>query len=378
MNTATDAIPRRLVPFLTPNGLKGALQALPLPEILQFMKRVGATGILSVENEGVRKAVFLKEGRVVFATSNAPSDRLGEHLLRLGKISVEEYQESLKRISHGRRQGKVLIEMGAMSPKDLWEGVESQVSEIVFSLFEWSAGQFVFEENSLPEKEKVTVSFDPVALLLQGLRRVDPSGDIKSRYPDRGLILEPVKGPRPAPLEPHEEHVLALVDGMRSVDVVCRESEIGDPETLKTLYALFCTGLVRVRGRRVRSPDSAVSPAEATFDSILEHFNSMYAFIFRYLMREIGPTGEEKLALAIAKLAVGGGLLIGCDLRKDGTLDPAPLRGLYLQLPEKTREDTLRNSLNEVLYGLLFTVRETIGPDHESNILKALKASPAK
>jgi hypothetical protein len=373
MQTATDAIPRRIVPFLSPTGLRGSLQGLPLPEILQHLRRTGGTGILSLEHEGTRKAVYFRRGRVVFATSNAPSDRLGENLLRLGKISVDEYEESLTRISHGRRQGKVLIEMGAMSPKDLWEGVEAQVREIVFSLFEWPGGDFVFEENSLPEKEKVTVSFDPIALLLEGLRRVDPEGDLKQRYPDRGLILEPVRIQAPAPLEPHEEHILSLVDGLRSVDGICRESEIGDAETLKTLYALFCTGLVRVRGRRVRAVDAESRPRDE-FEETLRPFNSMFSFIYRYLIREMGPAGEEQIALAVARLAMGGGLLIGCDVRKDGTLDPAPLRGLYRQLSERERASSLRNALNEVLYGLLFAVRESIGADHEANVLKALKA----
>lgn len=272
MTPNTDVIPRRLLPFVTSQGLKGNLSALPLPELLIQLRRTNSTGMLSVETEGTRKTVYFHEGRVVFATSNSPNDRLGETLLRLGKISVDEYELSLRKISHGRRQGKVLIEMGAMAPQDLWEGVETQVREIIFSLFEWASGEFVFEATTLPQKEKVTVSFDTLTLVLEGLRRVDADGALKGRYPDPGLILERIKDADPGKLEPYEKHILWVVDGRRSVAEICRESEIGDGETQKTLYALFCAGFLRVRGRKIRAVGAASS--RDTSEAALSAYNS--------------------------------------------------------------------------------------------------------
>jgi len=371
MSTHTDAIPRRLVPFITAQGLKGNLSALPLPELLIQLRRTGSTGILSVETEGTRKAVYFHNGRVVFATSNSPNDRLGETLLRLGKISVEEYEQSLQQISHGRRQGKVLIEMGAMAPQDLWEGVETQVREIVFSLFEWASGEFVFESTSLPQKEKVTVSFDPLVLVLEGLRRIDPEGALKGRYPDPGLILEGVKEADLSGLEPYEKHILSMVDGHRSVSEICRESEIGDGETQKTLYALFCAGFLRVRGRKIRAVGE--EPGRNVSESALAAYNSMYAYIYRYLLRETGPEADATLQSAVSELHVAGGLMPSCRVTKGGIIDPAPLLVALAQVPEAERSLQLTNTLNELLYAMLFAVRKTIGADHEANILKALR-----
>jgi hypothetical protein len=371
MTTLTDAIPRRLVPFITAQGLKGNLSALPLPELLIQLRRSLSTGILSVELEGTRKAVYFHSGRVVFATSNSPSDRLGETLLRLGKISVEEYEASLQQISHGRRQGKVLIEMGAMGPRDLWEGVETQVREIVFSLFEWSAGDFVFESTSLPQKEKVTVSFDALVLVLEGLRRIDPEGALKGRYPDPGLILECVKDADQAPLEPFERHILSVVDGQRSVAEMCRESEIGDGETQKTLYALFCAGFLRVRGRKIRAVGE--SGGRDVSESALAAYNSMYSYIYRYLLREIGPEADTTLQAAVEELHGAGGILASCSVTKGGILDPPPLILGLAAVPAAERSTQLTNALNEVLYAMLFAVRKTIGADHEAHILKALR-----
>ena len=143
-------LPKRFEAFAVPGGLKGQISDLPVPEILQHLRLSQATGILTLVAGGARKALYLKDGRVVFASSNLPNDRLGEILLREGKITVEEYDTSIKAISKGKRQGKVLVEMGALRPKDLWEGVQFQVKEIVYSVFQWDDGQFHFEESSLP------------------------------------------------------------------------------------------------------------------------------------------------------------------------------------------------------------------------------------
>ena len=124
------ALGKRVEPFVVPGGLKGQISQLPLPDMLQHLRESRATGILSLVSGGARKALYVKAGRVVFASSNLPNDRLGELLLREGKITVEEYESSIRAISKGKRQGRVLVEMGALSPKDLWEGVQFHIREM--------------------------------------------------------------------------------------------------------------------------------------------------------------------------------------------------------------------------------------------------------
>ena len=85
----------------------------------------------------------------------------------------------------GKRQGKVLVEMGALSPKDLWEGVQFQIREIVYSLFQWEDGHVPFRGLGLPEKERITVD----------LERGGPHP--RGHPPRRVLRKDP--GPYPAP-----------------------------------------------------------------------------------------------------------------------------------------------------------------------------------
>jgi hypothetical protein len=372
MQMAT-ALPRRFEPFVVPGGLKGQIAQLPLPDILQHLRMSRSTGILSLVAGGARKALYLKDGRVVFASSNLPNDRLGEILIREGKITVEEYDASIKAISKGKRQGKVLVEMGALSPKDLWEGVQFQVQEIVYSIFQWDDGQFHFEESQLPEKERITVDLNVVDLILAGVRRVDASGAVQSRYPEGDLVLERLPDEVPNGLEPYEQHVLQLVDGERSVSDICRESEIGDNETLKVLYALLCTGLARAKGRKVHALDQDFIP-EDSFWSVLNSFNQMYGFIFRYMVREVGPIAENVLEKYLNGLREARkDVFAGVKLQKDGSLDAALLERNVNKLPEDERRSALVDGLNELLYAELLAVKRTLGADHEASIIKALR-----
>jgi hypothetical protein len=370
---AATTLPKRLEALAVPGGFKGQLSQLPVPDLLQHLRVSKGTGILSLVSGGARKALYVKDGRVVFASSNLPNDRLGEILIREGKITVEEYDASIKAISKGKRQGKVLVEMGALSPKDLWEGVQFQVREIVYSIFQWEDGQFHFEESSLPEKERITVDLDICDLIIVGIRRVDASGAVQTRYPDGDAVLELIEQIAPESLEPYETHVLNLVDGERSVLEVCRESEIGDNETLKVLYALLCSALVKVKGKKVYALDQDFVP-EDTLHAVITSFNQMYSFVFRYMVREVGPIAENVLEKYLGGLRESRKeVFAGVKLLKDGTIDPAVVERNMNRFPEDGRRGLVVDGLNELLYAELLAVKRTLGAEHEASIIKALR-----
>jgi hypothetical protein len=263
--------------------------------------------------------------------------------------------------------------MGALSPKDLWESVQFQVKEIVCSIFQWDDGQFHFEESSLPEKERITVDLDIVDLILVGIRRVDANGPIQQRYPEGDLLLERVGGDAPRTLEPYETHVLNLVDGERSVLEVCRESEIGDNETLKELYTMLATGVIRVKGKKVYALDQDFVP-EDTLYTVLNSFNQMYGYVFRYMVREVGPIAENVLEKYLGGLRDSRKeVFAAVKLQKDGSLDTAVIERNLNRLPEEQRRGLLVDALNELLYAELLAVKRTLGAEHEAAIVRAFK-----
>jgi len=368
----STAITKRLESFAVPGGLRGTFVQLPLPELLRELSTAGVTGILSVVAGGARKALYLRGGRVVFAASNLPSDRLGEFLLREGRITSEQNEASARALPRGKRQGKALVEMGVLTPDELWRAVQSQVRDIVLSVFQWDEGQFRFEPSPLPERERITVDLDVVALILEGLRRVDAAGALRSRYPDGHLVLERAADP-PGGFLPYERHVLDLVDGERSVLEICHESEVGDNETLKVLYALLSTGLLRIRGRKARALDQDFVSEDTTL-AVLEGFNRMFRLVFAHMAREVGPIAESVLEKYLGGVREARPeVLQGARLRRDGALEEAAVERNLGHLLEGERRGALIDALNEILYAELLAVKRTLGPEHEATIVRTLR-----
>jgi hypothetical protein len=365
--------PKRLEPFAVPGGLRGSLARLALPDLLHELDAAGATGILSLTSGGARKALYFRGGRVVFGASNLPSDRLGEVLLREGKITPDQNETSVRALAQGRRQGRVLVEMGALSPDELWWAVQTQVREVVFSVFQWDEGQFHFEESVLPEREKITVDLDVTALVLEGVRRMDIAGAASVRQPDGYLVVERGAAPPEGLLHAWEAHVLSLVDGEKSVVELCHESEVGEGQTQKALYAFLCTGIVRARGRKVRALDQDFVPEDSLL-ALLDSFNRMYRHVLAYMVKEVGPIAENVLAKYLGTVRESRpDVLSGVPLRKDGSLDEAAVERNLGRLAEDRRRPALVDALNELLYAELLAVKRTLGADHESAIVRELR-----
>jgi hypothetical protein len=167
--------------------------------------------------------------------------------------------------------------------------------------------------------------------------------------------------------------VLSLVDGDRSVVEICKESEIGDNETQKLLYAFLATGIVKAKGRKVRTLDQDFVPADSLY-SVLNSFNQMYGYIFKYMVREVGPIAENVLEKYLGALRESRkDVLAGVRLLKDGSLDGVMVERNLNQLPEEERRSRLVDALNELLYAELLAVKRTLGAEHESTIIKAFR-----
>lgn len=356
------------------SGWSGDLSETPLPRIFKRLSDERASGVLTLTSGVARKAVYFGVGRIVFAASNLPSDRLGEILMREGRITLEEYEASSRAITRTKRQGRVLVEMGALKPSELWEGVELQMREILRSVFSWQAGRFYFDASALAERERITVDIATEDAILSGIRRLDPARSIRNLIPADGALLQRVQEAPVPDLAVFEKHVLELVDGRRTVSRILQESDIGDGETTKVLYALICLGVVRAADEPSEVFDHDLAGAETT-TSVAAPFNAMYRHIFDYMVREVGPIAENVLERYLAGLRESrGDVFGGVRLLKDGAVDAKVLERNLEAMPVDARRPVLVEGLNELLYAELLAVKRTLGPEHEARIVRNLRS----
>jgi len=354
--------------------LHGTLEELGLPEILDFLSTMAKTGVLLLRNGNVTKTLHLKRGIVVFATSNIPDERFGEMLLKEGKITPDLFTEASKQITRGKRLGKILVEMQAISPKELWSEVRHQVQEIAFGLLSWDSGTFQFFEGEERTGENITTSLTVQEILLEGLRRIKNKALLERAFPSKDIVFErvlPTHRPTNLHFEEYEKHVFKLVDSTRTVSEICDLSEIGEFETLKTLYIFFSIGFLHVKKRKDRFAEEQKELAEAR--QFIRNYNEMFSFLYHYFLREVGPIAENILEKYLNRLKVDQPELFQrVTMRSNGTLAEERILENLKAVP-RDRMQLLVRGLNEFLYSALFVIRKTLGEEHEKNVLDTLK-----
>jgi hypothetical protein len=149
----------------------GRLEGVSVPDLLWGLCQSRRTGVLKVTAEHMT-SVYIDEGRIIFASSSDPDQRLGEMFLRNDLISLEQLEQAIGEIGSGRRLGTILVEHGSIGPQDLVHGVMTQVQSIILDLFPLEEGEYQFCEGPLPSDEVITLSMNTGEFLLQGIRKV--------------------------------------------------------------------------------------------------------------------------------------------------------------------------------------------------------------
>ena len=265
---------------------KGYLRNYRLPSMLVYLNRNRVTGTLTITSQGIIKKVFLQKGTAVFASSNYEDDRLGEVLVKVGLITMQQYETAVEeKLLSDKRVGTVLVELGYLSPKDLFWGVKYQVQEIIFSLFKLRDAHYEFEEGGVPS-EVITLELSMANVILEGLRRVDDLTRIKSELPEVSEVFMMSDNPRDLfqdfGLSIEERYVLSLVDGERMISKILEDSRLKNFETLKILYVLWSVGLITEQFNLQMSGlsiDEILSPVDDQKEEFIHRVNAVHAVL---------------------------------------------------------------------------------------------------
>lgn len=227
----------------------GRLEGAGLPDLLWALCRAQKTGVLRLNRKQVEKSIYLDRGHIVFAASNQQDDRLGELLLRQGRIGLADLEQAVSNLGNGKRIGTLLVENDALSSDQLVDGVLSQVRRIVLDLFDWESGEYQFDEGDLPTDELITLSMSTGELLLQGIRSIRSFARIRQRVGTPRAMYrlsddwrDAVDGVRLS--EGEELLVVRLEQGEESVEGLCREVFLSNFEIYQTLWGLKVLGAI--------------------------------------------------------------------------------------------------------------------------------------
>ncbi|HEY0590986.1 MAG TPA: DUF4388 domain-containing protein [Thermoanaerobaculia bacterium] len=244
------------------------LATTPLPEVLLTVHKYRAPGVIECSRDEVRKSVYLDQGNIIFASSNRTPDSLGDRLLAAGKITREQYDESVRRLTQAgntKRQGTILVEMAVLQPKDLFVNVRDQVQEIVWSIFDWTAGEVTFTPGRDKQTEFIKLAIPIREAVMEGIRKITEPKRLIARVGSKGTILErvPDGDESDLKLDAQESAFLGTVDGKKTLFELVSAGPLSPAQGARLLYAFRLLGLVRPR---------ATKPMKVQFRTMGEKF----------------------------------------------------------------------------------------------------------
>jgi hypothetical protein len=153
----------------------GNIEDVSLPALLQELHSRKATATLTIVSDTAEKRVVIKDGLIIFATSTDNHDRLGEMLVKAGKLTRENLATALDLVRRSgglKKLGALLVERGFVSPKDLFTGLKMQVKEIIYSLFLLDAGSYRVEDRIPPDTIHLQIDIEElVAEIIQRMKQ---------------------------------------------------------------------------------------------------------------------------------------------------------------------------------------------------------------
>jgi pSer/pThr/pTyr-binding forkhead associated (FHA) protein len=170
--------------------MSGAIDEIPLPDLLQLLGTSKKTGVLVVQSDEDIGKIYLKKGNVAFASINDLED--------------------------------------------------VQPLKSVFRILTWTTGTFeleTLEEGPIPGEIDATVT----EVLMEGLRQIDELNNIRHRLPDldaRLLLVHPLQAPLRA-LDAKELDILQLAINFGHVATILNKSPATDLETAQLILKLI-------------------------------------------------------------------------------------------------------------------------------------------
>jgi len=365
------------LPCSGPPALRSEIAVFPLFDMLGAIHTAGKSGFIYFTYRDHWKSVYLHKGEVVFARSNQRVDRLGECLLRAGVISLEQLREAERCFSPPTRFGKVLVERGFLTPRELWTGVKYQVEEIVRSLFSYPAGELLFWEGEIQPDNVVRLSLDTSCLISEGIQRRDELRKFLSVLEDPRVQLATVEGTSNQ-LTGNERVLTETIGTGRPFPDVCETLGFDRESAARNIQLLRLVGAVKLV--RVQAYDDFLgeSDLERHDDEqlriLVTNLTKLIGELVRPLAHAEGRSEGIRNRLGrILDEAAGRfpALLTGVNLSPDSGLDPELLIERALKLPGD-REEQVALALGELVSYLEFEIKNHPGIEDPDPILSDL------
>jgi len=275
-------------------SLSGNLKTVSFSDILQLLATGKKSGVLEVNTASRQKEIAFKNGNIVHASSlNTSEDLLGNMLLRRGKISKTDLERAVALHKQtGRQLGTTLVDMNLFGKEDIAECLKLQIEEIVYNLFAWKEGNFLFHEGVAPKNAPLLVELVTMSVVMEGTRRIDEWIEIQKVIPPDDMLLAVAKAPKvkrdEITLSVEEFRVMALINGERTLPELIQISPYGEFVTCRSIYRLVVNNLIEVVGKREANTEEVADEEEEILSIMFYLFSSAFYRVRTIVEEQVG------------------------------------------------------------------------------------------
>ncbi|HLJ73189.1 MAG TPA: DUF4388 domain-containing protein [Thermoanaerobaculia bacterium] len=190
-------------------SLSGSLDTFKLPDVLTFLNATRKTGMLTLTSTTKETYVFLGDGAVVYAASS---------LDKSPRVNKSD-DAAMKRA----------------------------VSDVIYDAFVWNGGSFAFFDGIELPPQAVTIAIDLSNLIMEGARRISEWEECLRLLPDSSVVFRVATDPESEKitLTLDEWRILFLINGQRTLEELCRESDTDAFRVYRVVYGLLASNLIR-------------------------------------------------------------------------------------------------------------------------------------
>ncbi len=333
-----------------------------LPRLLIKLNRDQMTGTVTIKDDRRGLRVYLRQGHIASADGLNAESRLIKELARKKGLSPEAVGR-LERVlaKDPRSLGRTLVDRGLVK-REVWDRfLVFKVKQTLTAAFQMTDAELGFSESPVEVDPFDSIDYNLFQLLMETVKGIrddaffrrcieGPEG-VYETSGDSDTLKDQV------PLTPSEEAVLRLVDGRRSVKEIQDVVGADEPDLYRTLYLLFCCGLIEPGG-------GAGGKGDVDYEEIAQLYLDLLNIIEANFRKEVGRQFEKVYAESLQELGTRSGALFeSLALSKDAQADFQ--RRIAARCREEARQGDavlfLKSSFNKLVYLLIMRMKKVLG-----------------
>jgi hypothetical protein len=226
---------------------------------LRRVRKERSTGRLESRSGPVLREIFVREGRIVGIRTSAEAERLGELLMRMGRITRQHFDDASIFVRKGIRIGEILAELRILERAEIDPMLRLQVTEVACAVLGDPGAAMRLEETH----DLFTTLESPMAVsevIMAAARRIPSPGralealgrDRALRAVDASVVVES------SGLTPEDAYLLSRFHGGCTIERALAAAGIAEEAALGSVVGLIESGLLEADGEDCSQAQEAV------------------------------------------------------------------------------------------------------------------------